>query len=66
MWPIEIMPDIMITISNFVPQRWVIKGMTDLISRGGSISSIYIPSAVLLLFAVIFFTAGLTVNQLRT
>lgn len=65
MWPIEIMPDIMITISNFVPQRWVIKGMTDLISRGGSISSIYIPSAVLLLFAVIFFIVGLTVNQLK-
>jgi len=65
MWPIEIMPDIMITISNFVPQRWVIKGMTDLISRGGTISSIYIPSAVLLLFAVIFFILGLTVNQLK-
>lgn len=60
MWPREVMPDFMQTIANFVPQTWVMKGMTDLVSRGSDISAVLLPCAVLMVFAVIFFIVGLT------
>lgn len=59
-WPREIMPDIMVKIADFVPQTWVLKAMTDLVARGSEVSAILLPSAVLLIFAGVFFTTGLT------
>ena len=59
-FPREIMSDTMLKISNFVPQTWVIKGVTDLVARGSDISGVFIPSAVLLIFASVFFIIGLT------
>jgi ABC-2 type transport system permease protein len=60
MWPREFMPDIMLKISNFVPQTWVLKGMTDLVTRGSDITAIFVPSTILMVFASIFFIVGLT------
>lgn len=57
-WPREVMPDAALKISNLVPQTWILKGLTDLISRGADITSIYLPSAILLIFALIFITTG--------
>jgi ABC-type multidrug transport system, permease component len=59
-WSMEIMPDFMVKISNFIPQAWVVKGMTDLIVRGSNIGAVYLPSIILVTFAVVFFILGLT------
>lgn len=60
LWPREVMPDFILSISNFVPQTWVMKGMTDLVARGSDINAVLLPCIVLLVFAAIFFAAGLT------
>lgn len=65
MWPREAMPDFMLSISNFLPQTWVMKGMTDLVARGSDISAIYMPCIILLVFAAVFFTAGLTLLKFK-
>ncbi|PJI08696.1 MULTISPECIES: ABC transporter permease [Clostridium] len=59
MWPRDIMSDTMLKVSNFVPQTWIIKGTTDLITRSSSISAVYTPSLILLIFAAVFFILGL-------
>lgn len=58
MWPRDLMPETVQKIADFVPQSWVLKGMTDLVARGSDISSVYFPSAILLLFTFVFFLAG--------
>lgn len=66
MWPRDIMSAAMLKISNFVPQTWVIKGTTDLITRNSAVSAIYTPSLMLLIFAAVFFILGLGImNQSR-
>lgn len=56
-WPREIMPGVLLKISNFMPTTWVLKGADKLIN-GGSISSILTDVAVLFLFALIFILLG--------
>lgn len=65
MWPREFMPDVMLKISNFVPQTWVIKGMTELVARGSDISAVYIPSFILLVFACVFYVIGVNYISLQ-
>ena len=65
MWPRELMPDFLLKIADFVPQSWVIIGMTDLVSRGSEISSVFKPSMVLLIFAAVFFVAAIMVARGR-
>lgn len=60
LWPKELMPKIMIDMANFVPQTWVLSGLTDLVTRNSEINAVLLPSIVLLIFAAIFFTTGLT------
>lgn len=59
-WPIEIEPEFMQKIANFVPQTWAMRGFTELIARGGALADIAGYIGVLLLFAGIFFVIGLT------
>ncbi|WP_010171087.1 ABC transporter permease [Bacillus coahuilensis] len=59
-WPLEIVPDFMKTLSEFVPQTWAMKGFEELIARGGGPFDIILPVAVLLLFATLFLSIGLT------
>ena len=59
-WPISIVPDIMQKIANFVPQTWAMEGFASLISEGGGIGDIMLPSLVLLAFAVLFLSVGLS------
>lgn len=59
MWPRDIMPDIMIKISNFVPQTWALSGMKDLLARSAGIDTVVMPSLILLLFTLFFFTIGI-------
>lgn len=59
-WPLDIVPDVMKTISEFVPQAWAMKGFTELVARGGAISDILLPVAVLLGFACVFLGVGVS------
>ncbi|MDP4091163.1 MAG: ABC transporter permease [Bacillota bacterium] len=65
LWPKDIMPQLMINIANFIPQTWVLTGMTDLVTRNSEINAILFPSAILLIFAAVFFTTGLTFMGLK-
>ncbi|MDM5186679.1 ABC transporter permease [Bacillus sp. DX4.1] len=59
-WPIEIEPEWMQKVADFVPQTWAMRGFTELIARGGTLTDIAGYSGVLLLFAGAFFVIGLT------
>jgi ABC-2 type transport system permease protein len=59
-WPIEIEPVFMQRIADFVPQTWAMRGFTELIARGGSVEDVIMHAGILAVFAVGFFTIGLT------
>lgn len=63
MWPRDIMSAAMLKVSNFIPQTWVIKGTTDLITRNSTANAIYTPSLILLTFAAVFFTFGVGIMK---
>lgn len=65
MFPRNIMSDTMLKVSNFVPQTWVIKGTTDLITRSSDASAIYTPSLILIAFAAVFFILGIGIMRLE-
>lgn len=65
MFPRNIMSDTMLKVSNFVPQTWVIKGTTDLITRNTNINAVYTPSLILIGFAAVFFILGLEIMKLE-
>lgn len=59
-WPLEIEPQFMQRMADFVPQTWAMRGFTELIAKGGSSIDIMSYTGILLLFAIIFFSIGLT------
>ncbi|MBO1627679.1 ABC transporter permease [Bacillus arachidis] len=59
-WPIEIEPEWMQKVANFVPQTWAMRGFTELIARGGTLADIAGYVGILMLFAGVFFIIGLT------
>ncbi|MFD3450432.1 ABC transporter permease [Microbacteriaceae bacterium 4G12] len=59
-WPIEIEPTFMQRIADFVPQMWAMRGFTELMARGGSFVDISMYALILLAFAAVFFTVGLS------
>lgn len=58
-WDRSVMPEIINKISLFLPTTWVMDGAKILLSRDKGLSDILLQILVLLIFAVIFFTAGL-------
>lgn len=59
-WPIGMVPDVMQKMANFVPQTWAMDGFTTLIAESGSVGDIVMPLLVLLGFAVLFLSIGLS------
>lgn len=59
-WPISMVPDVMQKIANFVPQTWAMEGFTTLILDNGNVGDIVMPLIVLLGFAIVFFSIGLS------
>lgn len=59
-WPITMVPDIMQKISNFVPQKWAMEGFTTLITEGGAVGDNMMSYFVLLGFAAVFLSIGLS------
>jgi ABC-2 type transport system permease protein len=59
-WPLDIVPTFMQKIAEFIPQTWAMRGFTELIARGGTVSDIIAPVCVLLAFGVTFLVVGMT------
>lgn len=58
-WPREMMPDIMIKVSAFIPTTWVMEGVNKLLFEGRGLTGIILEIGILLLFTTILFAAGL-------
>lgn len=63
-WPIEIEPKLMQSIADFLPQKWAMSGLTEIIANGANITDILGICGILFAFAAVTFTAGL--KALRT
>lgn len=58
-WPLEIVPAWMQTVAYFVPTTWAMTGFTDIISRGLGVEAVFLDSAVLCGFALLFLVVGI-------
>jgi ABC-2 type transport system permease protein len=57
-YPLELFPPAIQNAVKILPTRWAMQGMLDLVLRGGGLQDILPEAAVLLGFAVIFFSVG--------
>ena len=57
-YPLELFPSAIQNAVKVLPTRWAMQGMLDLVLRGGGLQDILPEAAVLLGFAVIFFSVG--------
>jgi ABC-2 type transport system permease protein len=57
-YPLELFPPAIQNAVKVLPTTWAMQGMLDLVLRGGSLRDILPEAAVLLGFAVIFFSVG--------
>ena len=57
-YPIELFPSFVQTAAKILPTTWAMQGMLDLVLRGQGLSAVLPEAAVLMGFAVVFFTVG--------
>jgi ABC-2 type transport system permease protein len=57
-YPIELFPTFVQTAVKILPTTWAMQGMLDLVLRGQGLSAVLPEAAVLVGFAVVFFTVG--------
>ena len=57
-YPIELFPPFIQTAVKILPTSWAMQGMLDLVLRGQGLSAVLPEAAVLVGFAVVFFTVG--------
>lgn len=59
MWPLEIVNSKMLLfLAELTPQKWAIQGIGDIASKGMGFEAALLPTMVLLIMGIIFFTAG--------
>lgn len=59
-WPVEITSPAMQTISKFTPTGWAMVGLKDVVARGMGAEAVLLPVAVLLTFAAVSLSIGVT------
>lgn len=59
-WPMEIMPESMQKLANFVPQKWAIEALSKL-AAGGGLGDIVYHMGILVLFGAVLLSFGLSV-----
>ncbi len=59
-WPLSIVPEFMRVIGHISPIAWAMDAFTSLIYEGGGLPEVIVPVLVLLGFAAVFFTFGVT------
>ena len=57
-YPLELFPPAIQNAVKVLPTRWAMQGMLDLVLRGGGLQDVLPEAAVLLGFAVVFFSLG--------
>jgi ABC-2 type transport system permease protein len=57
-YPLELFPPAIQNLAKILPTTWAMQGMLDLVLRGGGLPDVLPEAAVLLGFAVIFFSVG--------
>jgi ABC-2 type transport system permease protein len=57
-WPLEIVPDFMVTLGHISPIAWAMDGFQDLIWYDGDLTDVLPEVGVLLIFAVVFTAIG--------
>jgi ABC-2 type transport system permease protein len=57
-YPLELFPPAIQNLVMILPTTWAMQGMLDLVLRGGGLQDILPEAAVLLVFAIIFFSVG--------
>lgn len=57
-WPLEFVSDTMKMIANFVPQKWAMDGLLQLMSGGYRITDVGEPIIMLLIFLIVFYAIG--------
>ena len=58
-YPLELFPEVVRTIVKVLPTTWAMQGLLTLSLRGGGLTDILPTAAVLMGFAVVFFTVGI-------
>ncbi|MGM0379717.1 MAG: ABC transporter permease [Bacillota bacterium] len=60
MWPLEVVSSkVMLLLSNFVPQKWVIQGIKKTIVYNANLNEIFIELLIILLFGLFFYILGM-------
>lgn len=59
-WPIDITPPFMQTLSLATPTGWAMQALKNTVSRGMGVEAVWVPVAVLLGMATVFFVIGLS------
>ncbi len=57
-WPLEIVPGWLQAVGHASPTAWAMDGLHALISFGSGIEAVFLPCAVLLAYAAVFFALG--------
>ena len=57
-YPLELFPPAIQNAVRILPTRWAMEGMLDLVLRGGGLPDVLPEAAVLLGFAILFFSVG--------
>lgn len=65
MWPLEIVNNkVLLFLAELTPQKWAIQGIEGIASKGMGFSSAILPSVVLIIMGLIYFTIGIkTLNK---
>jgi ABC-2 type transport system permease protein len=59
MWPLDIINSkVLLTIANFVPQKWAVEGMEKIAVAGYGFEAAIMPSVILLGMGMVFFMIG--------
>ncbi|HBV68203.1 MAG TPA: hypothetical protein DEF04_08490 [Clostridiales bacterium] len=59
MWPLEIVNNkILLFLAELTPQKWAMQGIESIASNGMGFEAAVLPSGVLLLMGMIYFTVG--------
>lgn len=59
MWPVELMPKFMRAISQLLPQRWGMEGLSQVILYNGGMENVVKPIIILLIISAIFLAASI-------
>lgn len=59
-WPLDVMPDSMQKLANFVPQKWALEAVA-MLSRGTGLPGVRLHLAILLLFGIVLLSFGTSV-----